>query len=60
MVNTLLGMGLSLTEIKNLTDNEFIMIMATKISIKEKESEQMASSRAKPAMRPPTPKGGLY
>lgn len=53
-------MGLSLTEIKNLTDNEFIMIMATKISIKEKESEQMASNRAKPAMRPPTPKGGLY
>ncbi len=60
MVNTLLGMGLSLTEIKNLTDNEFIMIMATKIAIKEKESEQMSSGMAKPAMRPPTPKGGLY
>ena len=53
-------MGLSLTEIKNLTDNEFIMIMATKIAIKEKESEQMSSGMAKPAMRPPTPKGGLY
>ena len=31
MVNTLMDMGLSLSEVKNLTDNEYIMILATKI-----------------------------
>ena len=61
MVNTLMDMGLSLTEIKNLTDNEYIMILATKIAIKEKEAEQMASTRPAMPARPHQPKTrGMY
>jgi len=59
MVNALLEMGLSLTEIKNLTDNEYIMILATKISIKEKEADKMAEHSAKRPPNIPTSRG-LY
>ena len=50
MVNTLMEMGLSLTEIRNLTDNEYVMILATKMALKEKEAEQMNQATAAPAM----------
>lgn len=62
MVNTLMEMGLSFSEIKNLTDIEYIMILATKISIKEKEAEKL---KEQSAARMPAPKfnrssRGLY
>jgi len=61
MVSTLLNMGLSYTEIKNLTDNEYIMIMATKIAIKEKEAEQQqAATRAPMPNKMPPKMRGLY
>jgi hypothetical protein len=55
-------MGLSFSEIKNLTDIEYIMILATKISIKEKEAEKL---KEQSAARMPAPKfnrssRGLY
>lgn len=54
-------MGLSYTEIKNLTDNEYIMIMATKIAIKEKEAEQQqAATRAPMPNKMPPKMRGLY
>lgn len=54
-------MGLSYTEIKNLTDNEYIMIMATKIAIKEKEAEQQkAATRAPVSNKMPPKMRGLY
>ena len=54
-------MGISYSEIKNLTDNEYVMIMATKIAIKEKEAEQMASTRPAMPARPNQPKTrGMY
>ena len=46
MVNTLMDMGLSLSEVKNLTDNEYIMILATKIEIKEKEADKLKEHSA--------------
>tara|TARA_R110002074_G_scaffold204421_1_gene372775 strand:+ start:621 stop:809 length:189 start_codon:yes stop_codon:yes gene_type:complete len=46
MVNTLMEMGLSLSEVKNLTDNEYIMILATKIAIKEKEADKLKEQSA--------------
>ena len=46
MINTLMEMGLSFSEIKNLTDNEYIMILATKIAIKEKETEKLKEQTA--------------
>ena len=61
MVNTLMEMGLSFSEIKELTDDEYIMILATKIAIKDKESEQLKSQAAAaqaPKIRMPT--RGLY
>ena len=60
MVSTLLSMGLSFTEIKNLTDNEYIMIMATKIAIKDKEAEQMAANKPAMPARPRPRTGGMY
>ena len=39
-------MGLSLSEVKNLTDNEYIMILATKIAIKEKEADKLKEQSA--------------
>ena len=62
MVNTLMEMGLSFSEIKNLTDIEYIMILATKIAIKEKEAEKL---KQQSAARMPAPKfnrssRGLY
>lgn len=62
MVNTLMEMGLSFSEIKNLTDIEYIMILATKIAIKEKEAEKL---KEQSAARMPAPKfnrspRGLY
>ena len=62
MVNTLMEMGFSFSEIKNLTDIEYIMILATKISIKEKEEEKL---KEQSAARMPAPKfnrssRGLY
>ncbi len=54
-------MGLSYTEIKNLTDNEYIMIMATKIAIKEKEAEQQKAATRTPVSNKMPPKmRGLY
>tara|TARA_R100001015_G_C4585326_1_gene141334 strand:+ start:846 stop:1031 length:186 start_codon:yes stop_codon:yes gene_type:complete len=61
MVNTLMEMGLSFSEIKELTDDEYIMILATKIAIKDKEGEQLKSQAAAaqaPKFRMPT--RGLY
>ena len=46
MINTLMEMGLSFSEIKNLTDNEYIMILATKMAIKEKETETLKEQTA--------------
>ena len=61
MVSALLNIGLSYTEIKNLTDNEYIMIMATKIAIKEKEAEQQqAATRAPMPNKMPPKMRGLY
>ena len=62
MVNTLMEMGLSFSEIKNLTDSEYIMILATKIAIKEKEA---ATLKEQSAAHMPAPKfnrssRGLY
>ena len=60
-MNTLMEMGLSFSEIKELTDDEYIMILATKIAIKDKESEQLKSQTAAaqaPKFRMPT--RGLY
>ena len=62
MVNTLMEMGFSFSEIKNLTDIEYIMILATKIAIKEKEAEKL---KEQSAARMPAPKfnrssRGLY
>jgi hypothetical protein len=61
MVSALLNIGLSYTEIKNLTDNEYIMIMATKIAIKEKEAEQQKAATRTPVSNKMPPKmRGLY
>jgi|TARA_R110000824_G_scaffold1906_2_gene9340 hypothetical protein len=62
MVNTLLDMGLTLTEIKNLTDNEYIMILGTKLALKEKESDdykQQSSANTAPPKFNRAPRG-LY
>jgi len=62
MVNTLMEMGLSFSEIKNLTDIEYIMILATKIAIKEKEAEKLKEQSATrmPAPKFNTSSRGLY
>lgn len=62
MVNTLMEMGLSFSEIKNLTDIEYIMILATKIAIKEKEAEKLKEQSAArmPAPKFNTSSRGLY
>lgn len=52
MVNTLMDMGLSLSEVKNLTDNEYIMILATKIALKEKEADKLKEQSAAHAAPP--------
>ena len=61
MVVNLLDTGLTLDDIKGLTQNEYIMIMSTKLAIKEKQEEAMQSAQRANAAKPAqVPRGRLY
>lgn len=61
MVVNLLDTGLTLDDIKGLTQNEYIMIMSTKLAIKEKQEEAMQSAQRATAAKPAqAPRGRLY